>query len=277
MISTRPCMMLAWPLVVMEKIMQEKTNTNKPCYQRTWVVIVAAVAVLILLVLAILPYGISYGLHQWLLVNGGEEVQLEDIDFNVFTGRATVTDLNVIVAGQPRLVIPKLELDVDWMPLFSKHVDARVIAIDGVSITIIQAAEGSLRIGGISLPEAEDTVDETTEELWGFGLEELEIINTTITYESPDMQLVTHLDRLTLSHLITWTTDPAQLVLNGTVNDAPVTLDGRLPPLSSGLGFTGKLGITSLPLHTFAKLTDCFTHRCVGSGRTDAGAGRPAG
>lgn len=236
--------------------MQEKTTTNKPVYQRTWVVVLASLAVLFLLLLVVLPYGISYGLHQWLLANGGEDVQLEDIDFNVFTGRATVTDLNVIANGQARLVIPNLEIDVDWMPLFSRHVAAKAIAFDGVDITIIQAADGSLRIGGISLPATEDKVEEAAAEPWGFGLEELEIINTTITYQSPDIQLVTHFEDLTLSHLITWTTDPARLVLNGAINDAPVMLDGQLPPLSDGFGFTGKLGITSLPLHTFAKLAE---------------------
>ena len=256
MISARPCMMRAWPLVIMEKIVQEQTTTSKPFYQRAWVAVVAAVALLFLLVLVILPYGISYGLHQWLLANGGEEVQLEDVDFNVFTGRATVTDLNVKAGGHSLLLVPKLELDVDWMPLFSKHVAAKAITFDGVEITIIQTADGSLRIGGISLPEAEDTVDETTEEPWGFGLEELEIINTSITYQSPDLQLVTHLEHLRLSHLITWMTDPARLVLNGSVNDAPVMLDGQLPPLSDGLGFTGKLEMTSLRLQAFATLAE---------------------
>ena len=254
MISVRPCMMRVWSLVVMEKIVKEQTTTNKPFYQRTWVAVVAVVAVLFLLVLVILPHGISYGLHRWLLANGGEDVQLEDIDFNVFTGRATVTDLNVKADGQSRLLIPRLEFDVDWMPLFSKHVAAKVITFDGVDITIIQAADGSLRIGGISLPEAEDTVDETTKEPWGFELKELEVINTSITYQSPDLQLITHLEHLRLGHLVTWTADPARLVLNGTVNDAPVMLDGQLPPLSDGFGFTGKLNITSLPLHTFATL-----------------------
>ena len=254
MIPARPCMMRAWPLVVMEKTVQEQTTTSKPFYQRTWVAIVATVAVLFLLVLVILPYGISYGLHQWLLANGGEDVQLEDVDFNVFTGRATVTDLNVKADGQSLLLVPRLELDIDWIPLFSKHVDAKAITFEGVKITIIQAPDGAVRIGGISLPETEDAADEATEKPWGFGLEKLEINNTSITYQSPDLQLVTHLEHLRLSHLVTWMTDPAQLVLNGTVNDAPVTLDGRLPPLSDGFGFSGKLEITTLRLDAFATL-----------------------
>jgi hypothetical protein len=249
-------MTVAWPFAVMEMTMQEKTTSSQPVYRRTWVAVLAAVALLFLLVLVVLPYGISYGLHQWLLANGGEDVQLEDVDFNVFTGRATVTDLNVTADGQVRLVIPRLELDVDWMPLFSKHVAAKAIVFDGVKITIIQAPDGSMRIGGISLPATEGTTDEAAGEPWGLGLEELEIINTSITYQSPDLQLVTHLERLRLSHLVTWTTDPAQLVLNGTVNDAPVMLDGQLPPLSDGFGYTGKLDITSLRLHAFATLAE---------------------
>ena len=234
--------------------MHENSHTEKPVYQRTWVVVLAVAALLFLLVLVAIPYGISYGLQQWLLANGGEDVQLEDIDFNIFNGKATITDLHVIEEGAPRLVIPKLELDVDWMPLFSKHVQAMSIRFDGMNIEIVQAADGSLRIGGISLPAGGDEVEETTETLWGFGLEELQVTNTTISYKSPDIELVTHFNELTLGHLVTWTTDPARLAMDATINDAPVTLDGELPPLSDGFGFNGKLRIQAFDLQSLATL-----------------------
>jgi len=234
--------------------LQKDTPTNKPFYRCTWLVVLATVAAVFVLLLVVLPYGISYGLQQWLVTNGGDDVQLEDIDFNVFTGRASVTKLNIVTDGQSHLVIPRLELDVDWLPMFSKHIDARVITLDGVDITIVQTADGALRIGGISLPAAEDKVEEAGGEAWGFGLEQLDIINTTVTYQSPDLQLVTYIESLKLGHLVTWMTDPARLVLNAVVNDAPVLLDGELPPLSEGFGFTGKLSVMSLQLHPFATL-----------------------
>ena len=236
--------------------MQEKTSAQDPFYRRTWIIVLASVAVLFLLLLVVLPHGISYGLQRWLLANGGEAVQLEDIDFNVFTGKAAVTDLNVAVEGQTRLVISKLELDVDWLPLFSKHVTVKALSFEDVDITIIQTPDGPLRIGGISLPVAEDKIEETAAEPWGFGLEELTITNSTITWLSPELKLVTHIESLTLSHLVTWMTDPAQLVIAATVNDAPVMLDGRLPPLSDGFGYQGKLVVTSLQLHPFATLAE---------------------
>jgi hypothetical protein len=246
--------MPGWAAALMERTLQEETITEKPFYRRTWLVVLAAVALVFVLALVVLPYGISYGLHQWLTASGDGDVQLEDIDFNVFTGRASVTDLNIAVDGQPRLIVPRLELDVDWLPLFSKHVDARSITLDSVYITIAMAADSTLRMGVISLPTAEDKSEEATGEAWGFRLEQLDIINTTVTYQSPDLQLVTHIASLKLSHLVSWMTDPARLVLNAVVNDAPVLLDGELPPLSEGFGFSGKLSVTSLPLHPFATL-----------------------
>jgi len=240
----------------MESSMQEKTITSDPFYRRTWIIVLAAVAALFLLLLVVLPHGISYGLQRWLLANGGEAVQLDDVDFNVFTGRATVTNLNIAVDGQTRLVISSLGFDVDWMPLFSKHVTVKVLTFEDVDITIIQAPDGSLRIGGISLPVAEDKVEEVAAEPWGLGLEELKITNSSITYQSPELQLVTHIESLALSHLVTWMTDPAKLVVAATVNDAPVILDGRLPPLSDGFGFKGRLGVTSLHLHPFAAFAE---------------------
>ena len=238
----------------MESGMQKKTTITKPFYRRTWIAILAAVAILFVLLLVVLPYGISYGLHQWLLANGGEEVQLEDIDFNVFTGKASVTNLDVFVDGQSLLLIPELELDVDWMPLFSERVDIRAITLEGVKINIAQAADGSLRIGGISLPASEDTSEESNGETWGFRLETLAVNNTSIVYKSPDVQLVTHIESLELDNLVTWASDPARLQLNAVINDAPVMLDGELPPLSDGFGFTGKLSVMSLQLHPFATL-----------------------
>ncbi len=234
--------------------MQHKTPSQRPLYKRTWLVVLAAVAALFVLLLVILPHGISYGLHQWLLANGGDEVQLEDIDFNVFTGKASVTNLDVFVDGQSLLLIPKLELDVDWMPLFSERVDVRAITLEGVIVNIAQAADGSLRIGGISLPASEDTGEESSGEAWGFRLEALAVNNTSIVYKSPDLQLVTGIESLELADLVSWANDPARLQLNAVINDAPVMLDGELPPLSAGFGFTGKLSVMSLPLQAFATL-----------------------
>ena len=80
--------------------------------------ILLAVLVLLLLLLVLLPHAMSWGLNRWLLDHGGETVAIEDIDVNLFTGRVSIERLQLEADGHPHLLIPQLELDIDWLPLF---------------------------------------------------------------------------------------------------------------------------------------------------------------
>jgi hypothetical protein len=212
------------------------------------------VAALFLLLLVVLPFGISYGLHKWLLDNGGDAVHIQDVDFNVFTGKAAISHLDVTADGRHLLTVPQLELDVDWMPLFSRQVVVRGITLDGVALTIDTDEDGSLRIGGINLPESESGTEAADAEPWGFGLDKLRIVNSRLNYRSPDLELETRLDDLTLTRLTTWASEPAPLEFAGSVNGAAIKLDGQLPPLSSGVGYAGQMSVIGLKLDSFARL-----------------------
>ncbi|HUT40008.1 MAG TPA: hypothetical protein VM011_01600, partial [Gammaproteobacteria bacterium] len=94
-----------------------QNSPNLPFYRRRWVAMLAAIAVLIALLLVVLPLGLSYGLHKWLLANGGEDVHIEDIDVNLFSGTAAIHDLSLSAQGRSLLVIPSLAVKVEWLPL----------------------------------------------------------------------------------------------------------------------------------------------------------------
>ena len=217
---------------------------------------VLTVVAVLLLALVLLPYGMSWGLSRWLLAHGGDVVAIEDIDVNLFTGRVSIEQLQLEADGRPHLKIPLLELDLDWLPLFSRHVEVKSVLVDGVELEIVVQQDGSLTIGGVVLPDTAVEEDEAVVSSWGFGLEELHIINSAVSYKSVDLQVDTRLDELLLRGLRTWVSEPAPLTFEGAVNGARVTLDGHLPALSDGFGYAGKLGIEALPLQTFAKLAE---------------------
>ena len=234
--------------------MQEKSPTAKPFFRRRWFTMLAAVIILLGLLLVVLPLGISYGLHKWLLRNGVDVVQLEDVDFNIFTGRAALKNLHVTADEQPQLVIPGLGLDVDWSPLFDRQVVVRSVSLDGVRLVIDVDANGIMHIGGITLPAAEPETAGEEGAPWEFALDSLDISDTTITYRTPQLNVETRLDKFSLSDLSTWATEPAPLALKGTVNGAALQLDGQLPPLSVGNGYAGHISLAGLSLDTFAAL-----------------------
>ena len=218
--------------------------------------VLLAVVVVLLLVLILLPFGMSWGLNRWLLDHGGEVVAIEDIDVNLFTGRVSIEQLRLEAGGHPHLIIPRLELDIEWLPLFSQHVEVKSVLVDGVELKIAVLQDGSMTIGGVVLPDAAVEEDEAAASSWGFGLGELRIVNSAVSWQSADLQLDTRLDELLLRGLRTWVSKPAPLTFEGAVNGARVTLEGHLPALSDGFGYTGKLGVESLPLQTFAKLAE---------------------
>ncbi len=224
----------------------------KPLYKQRWFVVVMTALVLCVVVLLALPYGLSYGLGNWLRQNGGDQVSIQDIDINLFTGRASIENLHLSVDARELMTIPRLDLNVDWLPLFSRQLVVRSIHINGVALEIEQSDDGSLRVGGISLPAADAADDAEAGKQWHLGVDVLEIAATSINFRSPALQVEARLDDLQLGGIKTWLDGPASLAFNGSINGAAISLDGEIPPLSSGAGYRGGVRIDGLDLAGFA-------------------------
>jgi len=216
-----------------------------------WVWGSAVLVAVFVLVLVVVPYGIAYSLKNWLLDNGGEQVQLADIDFNPFAGVAVVEQLKVSVADNNTLEVPHLLLDLDWSPLFSRQVYVKTVTVAGVHLEVEQTPDGNLKIGGITLPASEP--EGVAGEPWDFGVVHLRIENSSIVFRTTELQLEAELHDVVLSELSTWAHQPAQLQLNGSLNGAKVKLDGTLPPLAEGFGYAGSFQLSGIPLDRFAK------------------------
>ena len=98
--------------------------------------VLLAVVVVLLLVLVLLPLAVSWSLKRWLLDHGGEVVAIEDVDVNLFTGRVSIERLQLEAGGHPQLIISRIELDFDWLPLFSQYVELKSVLVDGVELKI---------------------------------------------------------------------------------------------------------------------------------------------
>ena len=76
--------------------------------KRTWI-ISASVLALILVILTALPYGIQFGLADFLKQHGARDVEIENIDFNPFTGRLLFEQVNAKSATGESLKLGRLE------------------------------------------------------------------------------------------------------------------------------------------------------------------------
>ncbi|MCU7914937.1 MAG: hypothetical protein KZQ65_03280 [Candidatus Thiodiazotropha sp. (ex Gloverina cf. vestifex)] len=88
--------------------------------KKTWV-ISTGLLILSLLILISLPFGISFGLADFLKQHGARQVRIENIDFNPFTGRLLFQNVRAQVDEAQDLRLDRLELEMGWRDLFSKE------------------------------------------------------------------------------------------------------------------------------------------------------------
>ncbi|MEN8108587.1 MAG: DUF748 domain-containing protein [Pseudomonadota bacterium] len=235
----------------MKTINEEKSSTAG-LLRRRWVIVVTVIATLFLAVIVVTPYIMELALEDWLRDNGADQVEIDDIDFNPVTGITVIELLNVKVGEHDTLVIPRLTLDLDWSPLFSRQVYIKAVALDGVEIDVSVDENGAMNIGGIELDTGES--DEETDEPWDYGIVELIITNSVLDFRNPVLRVKTGIDDLKLTELTTWASAPAPVTFTGTFNGASIHLDGQLPPLSAGYGYSGRVKVDDLSLAIFEQL-----------------------
>ena len=211
----------------------------------------------LLVAISQVPQGIRYGIKQWLMANGGEEVKLDDVDFNPLSATFALYGLAIERQGKDVLVIPELQVRLTWIPIFSKQILINRVMIKGVQIEIDRLNPEELLIGGIALPIAsvDDNQIEDASLPWGIGIEKLEILDSVIQYRDEKLDVRFKIEELTITDLASY--HPEQVVeikLDGAINDAPITLNSQLTPFSDVPSLKNKIELQEFNLDLFNKL-----------------------
>ena len=113
----------------------------------------AVILVIFLGILIGLPYLIKQQARMWLEDNGGDRVEIRDVDFNPFTAELVLDDLLIEVEDRQPLHFDTARLELEWLPLLEKHIDVKAVELQGFYMLINN--EDILRVGGILLPPRE--------------------------------------------------------------------------------------------------------------------------
>ena len=83
-----------------------------------------------------MPYGIKFGLIKGLAQSGAKQVTIDDVDFNLFTGKLFISHLRAKKQQHTELSVDSLMLQVDWLPLFKKRLHIASASIKNSSLLI---------------------------------------------------------------------------------------------------------------------------------------------
>lgn len=251
------------------------TNNNnkksaKPIWERSWFRVISVFVIIIVLILTALPFIISNTMKSWLLENVADSVSIENIDFNPFTGTATVYGLDVRINDHTVISSSRIYLDVSLAALFKKGIIIKTAALDKVGVTIEQTADGKLRIGNLLISSNKTPGGETGKEtkkkiIWWLSLGTIALNESVIQYVSPQLTTRLFLDSVTLQNL---TTKPgkqsAKLDLKAHFNKSDINAGIRLDQLTPELKAGGNISIQGIDLSEFAGLTTDLLNRFAG-------------
>jgi hypothetical protein len=215
----------------------------------------AIILVVCLALLAGAPFLIKHLVKQWLLENGGEQVSVQDVDFNPFTATLVLEDLAVRVNDETTLSFESAGLDIAWRPLMDKRIGVQAVTLSGFSIILDNPAEQRMKVGGLLLPggEQEQAPPQQPASSWTAGVDSLTLDNVQVRIRDPRLDAEIVLDNLELEKFAQWSPDkPARLVFSGSFNGAPVSLDGVIAPLAPQPHYRADVVIDGLPLESFS-------------------------
>nr|MDJ0892152.1 DUF748 domain-containing protein [Gammaproteobacteria bacterium] len=236
---------------------QSKDQGWRRVARKRWLWWLLGLALVFGLVLGSTPVGLGFGLKRALLVQGLEQVDLENVDFNPFTGRLTVYGLVASAGGRPVFRVPKGSLDLGWLPLVRKRVYIEQVTLEGAEIIVVELEDGRWLYGGMIPPwEEEVAVVEDTEALWQVGARELHVVDSRYVVEGRALRLDVAVAEARLQRASPWEPDEAgQLSFAGTVNGADLQLQAQAWPFARVPRIHGRVNLSDFPLAPMAPIS----------------------
>ena len=219
-------------------------------------IIATVCAIIALVVLLGTPYVIKKELNKWIISHGPDVAQTDNVDFNPFTARFSLHNLQVKVKRGQALHITKAHLNFSWANLLKKRFYIKEVVLEDTYLLVDTPANEGFRFAGLVMPEMTDSnEEEKSSSGWSVAIKRFEIINSKIEYDTPKLAATYHIDQYELTDFKSWEKEqPIYVKLQGRIDDSPIHIDAELTPLADPLKFKGNLKLEQAKLSLVSKI-----------------------
>ena len=211
-------------------------------FKKSFILFLAIIAVLFVTGLIVTPYLIDMGLERWIASRGPEIGQVENIDFNPFSGRLSMDNLVVETQSGRTLNITHASLKFSWRQLFKKQLYLSELVLRDTFMLVDHLEETGLRVGGLILRELLGSQEKSDAPGWEVGIGVFELQDARIEYDTPEFVATYSIDRYSLSGLETWNRDKSvDMEFTGRINESPIRVKAEVKPLAVVKSWKGNI------------------------------------
>jgi hypothetical protein len=210
--------------------------------KKSFIIAFAVLAFLFLIGLIGTPYIIDMGLERWIASQGPEIGQVENIDFNPFTGRFAMDNLVMETQSGRTLNISHAYLQFSWKQLFRKQLYLKELTVQGAYLLVDHLGERGLRVGGLILSELVGEESKADTPGWEVGIANFELQNARVEYNTPQLKATYFIDKYSLTGLETWNKKTeVKMTFQGRINESQIQVDAEVVPFDTVKSWKGTL------------------------------------
>jgi hypothetical protein len=208
----------------------------------------AGLTLLAVLLLAAAPLAIEWYAEKALADAGAVHAEIENVDFNPFSGRLRVETLRTAPGeGERRLRFAEAVIDYRWRPLWNHQIFIEYLLLRDVILDIAREKDGELVVGRLRIPAGKPEKENGSP--WTVGLGVLRLENVRVNYRDSGITGPVLVKSGEVSGMESWNPEKrGNISLDMHVNRKPLSFSGTAAPFGSTPSLAGSIDISGFTL-----------------------------
>lgn len=231
-------------------------NTSRLAFfrrHRWWTATGLTIVILLLLIFFVLPIGVRWGIEKWLESHGRLQAQVQDVDFNLFSGYMVVHSLLAEHEGEGGFKWVRASMEIAWAPLFKKRIRVDDVSVSNARLRIVQEKDGTVYAGGFRVLPAKGAAGSKNgaeqESGWEIGFGNIDLQNVLIELKTPEFERQMAIRKAHVDPMQNWNSSSAGgFTADLAIGDGTLHIEGSAKPYSRNASVQGRMQIRKLPL-----------------------------
>jgi outer membrane protein OmpA-like peptidoglycan-associated protein len=156
---------------------------------RRWTALGVTVLLIGSVIIFVLPPTIRWGIEKWLESHGRLEAQVENVDFNLFSGNLVVHSLLAERNGEGGFRWARAALEIPFLRLVKKRIIFDNLSFTKARFSIVREKNGDLYVAGFRFKKAAvQSAPQQDESEWEIGFGNINLDHVSIRYRTPKFE-----------------------------------------------------------------------------------------
>lgn len=230
---------------------------------KSYASLVGKIALGVLIFLVLLPEILRLILISVVSDYGIGALEVDDIDLNLFKGAAGIEKINLQQAEKVTLELNEVRINVSWLKLLLGEFHIENLVVEGLRFDVTELEDGRWEVV-IPMPVAPADKDIAKEEAQAINLQQLlkkeypkllirkaALKNVNVNVKSVVVSGHLNIDELKINNLSSWQDSAAEIELQASWQQAPISLSMRLSPWQNEPEIEAQLSLKALALADF--------------------------